>query len=65
MRYRATSQSQRARRALSQEAVKRSHRRCDLIRLVPENEPATSPSDAADTDQAEYIDASIPPSPRP
>ncbi len=62
MRYRATSQSQRARRALSQEAVKRSHRRCDLIRLVPENESMATPSCAVDT--AERIDASAPTAPR-
>ncbi|MDG4550930.1 MAG: hypothetical protein P9F19_16525 [Candidatus Contendobacter sp.] len=62
MRYRATSQSQRARRTLSQEAVKRSHRRCDLIRLVPENESATSSSRAVDT--VEPIDAPIPTSSR-
>ena len=36
------SQAQRARRFLSQEALKRSHRRCDLIRVIPEEEPASS-----------------------
>lgn len=54
MRHRATLQSQRARRALSQEAVRRSHRRCDLIRLAPEDEPvAASPPS---TDEAEQTD---------
>ena len=47
MRYRAVSQSQRARRTLSQEAMKRSHRRCDLIRLTPEDEPAPLPPRSA------------------
>ncbi|MFO1424743.1 MAG: hypothetical protein U1F70_14050 [Candidatus Competibacteraceae bacterium] len=61
MRYRATPQSQRARRVLSQEAVKRSHRRCDLIRLVPENESATFPPDAVN--EVERIDAPTPTSP--
>jgi len=40
MRHRATPQSQRARRTLSHEAIKRSHRRGDLIRLAPEELPA-------------------------
>lgn len=35
------SQAQRARRFLSQEALKRSHRRCDLIRVVPEEQPVS------------------------
>jgi hypothetical protein len=30
------SQAQRARRFLNQEALKRTHRRCDLIRVIPE-----------------------------
>ena len=47
MRPRATSQSQRARRTLSQEAMKRSHRRCDLIRLATEDEPAAPPPQSA------------------
>jgi hypothetical protein len=62
MRHRTTSQSQRARRALSQEAVKRSHRRCDLIRLVPENESTVFPSRAVD--EAESDDPSALTSPR-
>jgi len=36
------SQAQRARRFLNQEALKRSHRRCDLIRVIPEEELASS-----------------------
>jgi hypothetical protein len=47
MRHRAAWQTQRTRRLLSQEALKRSHRRCDLIRLVPEDEPAASLPHAA------------------
>ena len=44
MKYRAASQSQHARRHLRQEAMKRSHRRCDLIRLAPdESAPIQSP----------------------
>lgn len=62
MRHRAISQSQRARRTLSQEAVKRSHRRCDLIRLVPENESTASPSRAVD--EAESDDPSVLAAPR-
>ena len=42
MRHRAALPAQRTRRFLRQEALKRSHRRCDLIRLAPEDEPATS-----------------------
>lgn len=42
MRHRAAMPAQRTRRILSQEALKRSHRRCDLIRLAPEDEPAAS-----------------------
>ena len=47
MRHRAALPAQRTRRFLSQEALKRSHRRCDLIRLAPEDEPAASPSGSA------------------
>lgn len=54
MRHRATLQSQRARRALNQEAMKRSHRRCDLIRLAPEDEPVASSPPS--TDEAEQTD---------
>ena len=43
MRHRAAMPAQRTRRFLRQEALKRSHRRCDLIRLTPEDEPAASP----------------------
>jgi hypothetical protein len=39
MRHRAALPAQRTRRFLRQEALKRSHRRCDLIRLAPEDEP--------------------------
>jgi hypothetical protein len=47
MRHRAASQTQRTRRFLSQEAMKRSHRRGDLIRLAPDDEPtASSPHSA-------------------
>lgn len=42
MRHRAAMPAQRIRRILSQEALKRSHRRYDLIRLAPEDEPAAS-----------------------
>ncbi len=42
MRYRATLPAQRTRRFLQQEALKRSHRRCDLIRLAPEDESTVS-----------------------
>ena len=42
MRHRAAMPAQRTRRFLRQEALKRSHRRCDLIRIVPEDE-ATAP----------------------
>lgn len=38
MRHRAAMPAQRTRRFLRQEALKRSHRRCDLIRIVPEDE---------------------------
>ena len=48
MRHRAASQTQRTRRLLSQEALKRSHRRCELIRLIPEDEPKTSPPCSVD-----------------
>ncbi|HRD67234.1 MAG TPA: hypothetical protein PKY50_13900 [Candidatus Competibacter sp.] len=54
MRHRATLQSQRARRALSQEAMKRSHRRCDLIRLTPEDESGISTPRS--TDEVEQTD---------
>ncbi len=36
------SQAQRARRFLNQEALKRAHRRCDLIRVIPEEELVSS-----------------------
>jgi hypothetical protein len=56
MRPRATSQSQRARRALNHEAMKRSHRRCDMIRLAPEDpSPASSPRTAEETTQADEL----------
>lgn len=50
MKYRAL-QNQRARLALNQAAMKRSHRRCDLIRLAPEEEPAQLASNAASEDE--------------
>ena len=43
MRYRAPSLAQRTRRFLTQEAMKRAHRRCDLIRVSSEAE-TTAPS---------------------
>ncbi|MBL8250764.1 MAG: hypothetical protein JNK31_03740 [Candidatus Competibacter sp.] len=43
MRYRAL-QNQRARHALTQAAVKRSQRRCDLIRVTAEEEPSPLPA---------------------
>lgn len=48
MRHRAALPAQRTRRFLRQEALKRSHRRCDLIRLAPEDEPTASPSRAVE-----------------
>ncbi|HRC74017.1 MAG TPA: hypothetical protein PK880_16025 [Candidatus Competibacter sp.] len=36
MRYRAILQAQRSRRNLSQQAMQRAHRRCDLIRTTPD-----------------------------
>jgi hypothetical protein len=54
MRHRAASQTQRTRRFLSQEAMKRSHRRCDLIRLAPEDElPASSPRSTNEAEPTE------------
>ena len=48
MRLRAVaSQTQRTRRILGQEAVKRSHRRGDLMRLIPGSEPVSSPPSLA------------------
>ncbi|MEI2771730.1 MAG: hypothetical protein ABTR54_18145 [Candidatus Competibacter sp.] len=58
MRYRTTSQSQRARRVLNHEALKRSHRRSDLIRLATEEPPvATSPAviDATTQDDSSSV----------
>ena len=43
MRHRAVLPAQRTRHFLRQEALKRSHRRCDLIRIAPENESTESP----------------------
>ena len=43
MRHRAAMPAQRTRRFLRQEALKRSHRRCDLIRIAPEDESTASP----------------------
>lgn len=61
MRPRATSQSQRARRALSHEAMKRAHRRCDLIRLAPEDQPpAAAPRTVEATAQADEPAATPP-----
>ncbi len=49
MKYRAASKTQRTRHHLSQQAVQRAHRRCDLIRIAPERElpvsSLTSPND--------------------
>ena len=50
MRHRANSQSQRARRSLSHEAIKRSHRRGDLIRLAPDEPPALSSLSGSETE---------------
>lgn len=49
MRHRAAMPAQRTRRILSQEALKRSHRRCDLIRLTPDAEAAASSPNSANT----------------
>lgn len=46
MKYRAL-QNQRTRRTLNQQAMQRSHRRCDLIRLTPEDESSQPPPQAA------------------
>ncbi|MBZ4193845.1 MAG: hypothetical protein LAE24_05990 [Candidatus Contendobacter sp.] len=40
---RSPNQAQPARRLLSQVAVQRSHRRCESIRVLPEEEPASPP----------------------
>ena len=47
MRHRAAMPAQRTRRFLRQEALKRSHRRCDLIRLAPEEPTPCSPCAAS------------------
>ena len=47
MRHRAAMPAQRTRCFLRQEALKRSHRRCDLIRIAPEDESTASPPRAA------------------
>ena len=50
----SSPQAQRARRTLSQDAVKRSHRRGELIRLLPEEEPAaSSPHSVDDVEQTD------------
>lgn len=50
-------QAQRVRRTLNQEAMKRSHRRCDLIRLTPEDESAASlPQPVNATEQTDALD---------
>jgi hypothetical protein len=55
-------QAQRARRLLNQEAVKRSHRRGDLIRLTPEDEPtASTPHSVDDPEQADEPALTPPP----
>lgn len=63
MRRHAGSQTQRTRRALGQEAMKRSHRRCDLIRFAPEEEPAKSAPPSVD--ESEQTDERAPISPHP
>ena len=49
MKYRAASKTQRTRHHLSQQAAQRAHRRCDLIRIAPDNvltvSPLPSPND--------------------
>ena len=50
MKYRAL-QNQRTRRTLNQQAMQRSHRRCDLIRLTPEDESSQPPPQAASEDE--------------
>ncbi len=40
MRYRAALKAQRTRRTLNQQAMQRSHRRCDLIRLGTDEDTA-------------------------
>ena len=51
MRYRAILQAQRSRRNLNQQAMQRAHRRCDLIRLAPEEEPVAPPASSANEEQ--------------
>ena len=58
MRYRAILQAQRSRRNLSQQAMQRAPRRCDLIRLAPEEEPAAPP--ASPTDEERLADEMTP-----
>ena len=63
MRHYAGSQTQRTRRALGQEAMKRSHRRCDLIRLASDDEPAKSAPPSVD--ESEQTDERATTSPHP
>lgn len=48
MRHRAALPAQRTRCFLRQEALKRSHRRCDLIRMIPDNESTVPPAHAVE-----------------
>ena len=54
MRHRAALPAQHTRRLLHQEALKRSHRRCDLIRMTPDDESTVSPARAVE--EAESTD---------
>lgn len=60
MRHRPASPAQRTRRFLKQEALKRSHRRGELIRLLPEGQPMAFPphpiNDTASTDTPAMTD---------
>jgi hypothetical protein len=52
MRYRAASQTQRTRYQLNQQAIQRSQRRCNLVRIMPESDAiAPQPDPAHETEQ--------------
>ncbi len=56
MKYRAL-QNQRTRRTLNQQAMQRSHRRCDLIRLTPEDESSQPPQAASEDERNDESEA--------
>jgi hypothetical protein len=57
MRHRSASQTQRTRRLLSQEALKRCHRRGEFARLVFEDD---TPSSSSQIDEGEATGAPTP-----